>query len=286
MDDKQKLPIINISLVLYNSKENDLIELFQSIQSQKNVQCFLYVFDNSPVSQKHLINRLSSILSNEIAIDYYFSKENVGFGKGHNHNFQRSSQKDYFLVINPDVSFLKNDLFESIILEMNSHENCGLASTRVFHRNGTEQYVHRLLPRFQNIVKRFIFSKIKLYNSITDYQHLLFNDQKKYSICPSISGCFMFFRTELFKKIKGFDENIFMYFEDVDISRRTFIASGGGNIVLNNLCIFHIWSQASYKSIRNFYFHVRSLFYYFSKNGFLTDREIDKINQLACEENS
>ena len=37
---------------------------------------------------------------------------------------------------------------------------------------------------------------------------------------PVISGAFMVFRTDVFKRLGGFDEGYFLYFEDFDISIR------------------------------------------------------------------
>lgn len=38
---------------------------------------------------------------------------------------------------------------------------------------------------------------------------------------PIVSGCFMLFRTEVLKKLGGFDPRYFLYFEDYDLSLRT-----------------------------------------------------------------
>ena len=38
---------------------------------------------------------------------------------------------------------------------------------------------------------------------------------------PIVSGCFMLFRTDVLKRLSGFDPRYFLYFEDYDLSLRT-----------------------------------------------------------------
>jgi GT2 family glycosyltransferase len=49
----------------------------------------------------------------------------------------------------------------------------------------------------------------------------LINDRDVVWDPPIVSGCFMLFRTEVLKRLTGFDPRYFLYFEDYDLSLRT-----------------------------------------------------------------
>ena len=76
-----------------------------------------------------------------------------------------------------------------------------------------------------------------------------------------ISGCFMLFTSDIYRKINGFDERFFLYMEDVDICKR--IIKLNKNIILDDQCIIHNSKRKSLKNIKHFYFHILSIFRYF-----------------------
>lgn len=68
---------------------------------------------------------------------------------------------------------------------------------------------------------RTSLSSIEKYNRNRNYKYeLIFSGYDKIMWVPSLSGCFMFMRVDVLRKIGGFDERFFMYAEDLDLSRR------------------------------------------------------------------
>ncbi|BAK78313.1 glycosyl transferase, family 2 [Pseudogulbenkiania sp. NH8B] len=111
-----------------------------------------------------------------------------------------------------------------------------------------------------------------------NYEMTWFNYDKIVEI-PCASGCFMALRTESFRKLNGFDEQFFMYMEDIDLSRR--LAAIGKVIYLPDAVVTHEFAKGSYKSKKLLYAHIRSAIQYFNKWGWVFDKERTRINKDA-----
>ena len=73
----------------------------------------------------------------------------------------------------------------------------------------------------------------------------------------------MFFRSSVLKYIKGFDENFFLYFEDMDISYRTHKVS---KIIYDpDVKIIHYGGNAAKKNFQHWKYFISSLFKFFNK---------------------
>jgi GT2 family glycosyltransferase len=258
---------LNISLVLYNTKDEELTKLLSSLDRQKNIKFKLLIHDNSA--------NATALSKYNFEIEYFKSFQNLGFGRAHNANFKKASQNAHFLVINPDVYFDDPLLLRKLVDKSGPQT---LSSVRILNTNGTIQEVHRLLPRFADIVRRFFFNKLGIYYPYKYTYTLNHIDKTKDFECPCISGCFMLFSPGFYEEVGGFDEELFLYFEDVDLSRRCYYASGGKNIVHGELFIYHSWNRQGYKNFEMFKLHVLSAVYYFQKYGFIKDEYSKRVN--------
>jgi GT2 family glycosyltransferase len=94
---------------------------------------------------------------------------------------------------------------------------------------------------------------------------------------PFLSGCFMFLRMETIEKVGLFDENIFLYTEDTDLTRR--IHKHYRTVFYPEASIYHHNQRGSYKNFVILMHHVFSAIRYFNKWGWFNDTERDHINQ-------
>jgi len=262
---------ISISLVIYNPNHDDLKKLFHSISLQKDITFEILVYDNSPLK--------SDLSYSPLAINYEKGFANLGYGTAHNKNFSRSANSKYFLVINPDIYFDDPYLLKKIIDRMNNSPEIGLSSIRLLNPDGTTQDMHRLLPNLRDIAKRFIYQKLKIYDPKKHKYTLSHVDKTRDFICPSIGGSFMVFKTDTYKELNGFDEEIFLYFEDIDISRRAHFITGETNTVFGEFTAFHAWGRAGYKNFEIFKVHILSTAYYFQKFGIFGDNFTERTNK-------
>lgn len=269
---------INISVVLYENKYDQLEKLIRSITSD-NIDFKLYLIDNSQT------DKLKSLKSLDNRIEYIFNNANLGFGKAHNIALRKSIEHNvpYHLVLNPDVYFDKGVL-EELYNFMEKNPDVGLVMPKVLYPNGEIQYLCKLLPTpFDLFGRRFLnFPPFKKYiEKRNEIYELRFTGYDKIMEVPFLSGCFMFIRTRVLEKVGLFDENFFMYLEDTDLSRR--IHKVSKTVYYPHVHIYHEYGKGSYKSLRLLKYHIKSAIYYFNKYGWFFDKERKEINKKILE---
>jgi len=179
-------------------------------------------------------------------IDYPFKikiikNSNIkGFGANHNYAFSLYNSI-FFLIINPDIIFPKTFDFKPLIEKLMYKKNNAVISPRIYEK-GKVSYPRK-------------------FPNINDY---LFNKKKYDNNNFWISGCFMLFKSNIFKIFNGFDCNYFMYMEDVDLCKR--LSDNNLKIIMcDDQYIFHNAKRKSKKNFIFFFYHLRSLIYYFKK---------------------
>lgn len=104
-----------------------------------------------------------------------------------------------------------------------------------------------------------------------------FSGYDKVMDVPFLSGCFMFLRMDALREVGLFDERIFLYTEDTDLTRR--IHQRYRTIFFPEVTIYHHNQRASYKNFIILLYHVFSAIKYFNKWGWFNDNEREYINQ-------
>lgn len=262
---------ITASLVLYKNEKVDVENICRLICGE--IIHKLYVIDNSPSDE---LGTSISVISDKIV--YLFNGTNLGYGAAHNIGIKKAIEEkvDYHVVINPDISFSKG-ILKSLAMYMDENHNCGLVMPKVVYPNGDIQYLCKLLPTPWDLFGRR-FLPLKKYNRNRNYKYeLIFSGYDKIMWVPSLSGCFMFMRVDVLRKIGGFDERFFMYAEDLDLSRR--IGTISDTIFNPNIIVMHGYDKGSYKSWKLLRFHIFSVFKYFNKWGWFFDSYRKDINK-------
>lgn len=178
--------IIDISIVTYNSAKW-LTPFFDSLIQQNYPISLLNVtiHDNDSTDETFALLESLKLQHQTKFKEFNMTKsENKGFGYGHNRNFEKA-KAEYFLVTNIDLTFEKNALVE-VIQAAKADENNKIAS-----------WEFRQKP----------------------YEHPKYYHPVTLETRWSSSACILFSRTA-FEMVKGYEERIFLYGEDVDISYR------------------------------------------------------------------
>ncbi|MCP4392980.1 MAG: glycosyltransferase [Alphaproteobacteria bacterium] len=277
---------ITASLVLYNPDEEKLMKVISSFLGSKISGIKLCFVDNSPQETNFM---KSTVAKDNERLEYIFNNANIGFGAAHNIAIKKYVEKsEYHVILNPDIYFDEN-LLPSLYERLEKDKEVGLCIPKVFYPDDTIQYVNRRLSSPMDTGLRFATGKLKtvgpilkkLFKKSMDRYELKDIDQSTSFLCPSIQGSFMFFRCKALQNIGLFDERYFMYFEDIDLSRRC--ATEYKNVVFTDLKMYHSWARGSYKNKKLLQYHINSAIAYFNKWGWLFDKQRKQLNNTIQE---
>lgn len=272
---------INASIVLYHNNKAQLLKVIESylnrsLDVEYPLGIKLFLIDNSENDDLKELQNLDS------RIVYIFNNANLGYGAGHNVAMKISIEEGvaYHLVLNPDIYFEKG-VIEGIYEYMQAHEDVGQIMPKVLYPNGELQKLCRLLPTpIDLFARRFI--PIKSFVDKINYRYELeFFDYETEVEIPFLSGCFMFFRTEILKKDCLFDDNFFMYLEDADITRR--VARFAKTLYYPKVSIVHEYQRGAHKNRKLLWIFIKSVFTYFHKYGWFFDKEAKKLNEQTLQ---
>ncbi len=245
-------------IVTYNSK-NKISETISSVlEMTKGVDFTLYVVDNA--STDGTAEFIKEKFPEVIVIE---PKSNDGFGAGHNKVIPVLTSK-YHVVINPDI-LLKEDVITELCRYADKDEAVGLLSPDIRFEDGTKQLLAKRNPTVRYLGAHRFYNKDEAPSKLmTEYCMLDMPEDEPYPI-TNATGCFMFFRTEVFRELGGFDERFFMYLEDCDIARRT--AKKYKALHYPMATVYHLWERESKKNKKLLIIHIQSILKYFLKWG-------------------
>lgn len=258
---KNNLNKVKVSVcVVTHNNENEILNLVDSIfNNTKDVSFSVYLVDNNSTD-----NTVKVVSDKYKQVKIIKNPDNKGFGYAHN-KVLKHINSDYHIIINPDIYF-NEDVISYLCNYFDKQKNVSIVTPKVLFEDGTEQYLPKRDPKI-----RYLFAG--KFEKFSNYFKKLRNEytMKDKSIkSPTniefCTGCFMMIKTSLFKKLNGFDDRFFMYFEDADLSRR---ARNFGNIIFNpDVTVTHLWHRASSKSIKFLIIHISSLIKYLKKWNF------------------
>jgi hypothetical protein len=157
---------------------------------------------------------------------------NTGFGLGCMLALNKSAGK-YLAFINSDT-FFKEDCFAPLVQFMDAHPHAGIVTPQ--HKDG-EGRLMRSYSRFDSLGSRFIgswFSRLPLRES--SRQPVESGTAK---LVDFVFGSFMLVRRDSFAVVGGFDPNIFLYYEEMDLCLRLKKA-GFGAYFYPEVSFFHL----------------------------------------------
>jgi GT2 family glycosyltransferase len=192
---------------------------------------------------------------------------NVGYGRGHNLAIERVDSQ-YHLILNPDIE-LDGDALSQALTFLDAHPEVGLLSPRIVEKDGSLQYLCRRYPAvFDLFVRGFLPRSLRelFAKRLARYEMRdVINEQEIVWDPPIVSGCFMLFRTDVLKKLGGFDPRYFLYFEDYDLSLR---AHDVARVVyVPSVRVLHHGGDAARKGFGHIRMFAASAFKFFNRFG-------------------
>jgi GT2 family glycosyltransferase len=234
---------MQLSVIILNYNVRYFLELcVLSVESAlKNIDSEIIVIDNN--SSDDSCEMMKIRFPN---IKLIQNDQNVGFPKGNNIGVDEA-KGEYVCILNPDT-VVAEDTFEKVLAFAKNKTDLGIIGVKLIDGTGN------FLPESKRGIPTpwVAFTKItslyKLFpksNRCNKYyaQHLDENQTGKVDI---LVGAFMFLKRELYNEIGGFDEDCFMYSDDIDLSYRV-LQKGKSNYYFHETAVIHYKGESTIK---------------------------------------
>ena len=205
-------PGVSVLIVSYNVKQY-IIHCIDSInKSDYAGQIEIIVVDNNSFDGS--LDEIKSKMKGVICIQ---NDENVGFGKAVN-QVAKVATGEYYFILNPDT-IIEESTISTFVNYLEKDHAVGMVGPKVVNSDGSLQKgSKRSFPTISVALPKLIgFDKIFPHSKWAGRYNLNFLNPDEIHKVDAISGSCMFIRSELFNKIGGFDEQFFMFGEDLDL---------------------------------------------------------------------
>jgi len=204
------------------------------------------------------------------AIRLIQNKQNTGFSKANNQGVA-AAKGAYILVLNPDT-VISSHTIQQVYEFSSKTDDIGALGVQFIDGSG------RFLPECKRNFPGPKVAALKIMGfSKTYYAHQI--EQEAISQVDILTGAFMFIKKAVFEKVEGFDEDFFMYGEDIDLSYR--IAQAGyNNYYLGSEVILHYKGESTSRDpgyFRNFYGAMHIFYKKHYKTNFIVSGLMDSI---------
>lgn len=231
---------MQLSIIILNYNVRYFLELcvFSVQKAIENINAEIIVIDNK--SSDDSCAMMKTRFPNVKLIE---NKENLGFPKGNNIGVAQAKGK-YICILNPDT-VVAEDTFTKILAFAEKQNNLGIVGCKLIDGTGnflpeSKRGVPTPFVAFTKIFGLYHFS-----NYFGKYyaQHLTENQTGKVDI---LVGAFMILKRELYQEIGGFDQNCFMYSDDIDLSYMV-LQKGKSNFYFHETTVIHYKGESTIK---------------------------------------
>lgn len=182
-------------------------------------------------------------------VNFIWNKTNIGFAKANNQGLQIAKEEN-ILFLNPDT-IVPEDCFEKCIAFINEN-NCALGIKML---DGSGNFLKESKRAFPSPLTSFYklagFSRLFPYSKTFAKYHLGNLNVNENHEVDVLAGAFMMIPKKILDITGGFDEDFFMYGEDIDLSFRIQKA-GFANWYFAGTSIVHFKGESTKKGSLNY----------------------------------
>ncbi len=204
--------MVSVIIVNYNG-ENFLDRCLQTlIEKTKSIEYEIILVDNASTD-----NGTNLVRQKFPQVHIIESKINLGFSAGNNLGV-KNCRGEKILFLNNDTYFLEDSL--AILSElMDQRKDIGVLGPRLIFPDGRHQLSCGALPNiFVEATDKIRYSFDSQFQSLSSKIHdAILSSEREVGW---VTGACLMVHRNIFERIGGFDENMFMYFEDKDLCKR------------------------------------------------------------------
>ncbi len=251
---------VSACIVTYNNEDKIYDAVRSMLDNVKAKDFTLYIVDNG--SSDNTLSIIKSSFGDDPRVFLMETYANDGFGAGHNKVIPLLNSK-YHCVVNPDI-ILDSDVVSMMAGYMDTHADVVQLSPRIQFPDGTDQVLGKRIPHLPYLLISHFRDKNGAPNVVMRHYAMLgkYDRGLPFKI-RNATGCFMLFRTDVFKELGGFDPRYFMYFEDCDITRE--MNKKGTVLFYPEAVVYHAWERGSSSNKKLKIIHIQSMLKYYVK---------------------
>ncbi len=239
------MPQLSIIILNYNVKYF-LDACLQSVQKAiANFDAEIIVADNASTdgSKEYYKDKYPNV-------KFLWLDKNEGFAKGNNQAVQQA-KGEYLLILNPDTLMAENVL-QVLFDFIKDKPDFGIVGGKMIDGTGhilpeSKRGIPTPIVAFSKLTKLY---KILRFKPFHNYYAMHLNDDKSGKV-DVLTGAFMFIKKNTYQQVGGFDEQYFMYGEDIDLSY-TVLKNGFQNYYCAQAKIIHFKGESSQKGQQYF----------------------------------
>ncbi len=203
---------LSIVIVSYNTKKitQDCVESINRSLTSTKIKYEIIVIDNNSLDgSAQALEKIAQEKSSHLI--YFQTKDNLGFGRGNNFGVKKANGR-YILLLNSDVVILDRAIEKLYNFYIQNEKQVHFLGAKLLNRDLTPQ---PSACRFFTLPVVFATLLLK-----GDYWSLTRSSPNKFCMVDWISGACIMTNKKYYQKLGGFDKNIFMYMEEVDLLYR------------------------------------------------------------------
>ena len=198
-----------------------------------------------------------------LGVKVILSGENLGFGKACNLGAQHA-ESEYLLFLNPDAALYSDSLPNALaFMQDPANVKVGICGVQLLDESGRlSRSCARFPSAFGFMAHALGLDRLfpRLSPAMAEWDHAQTRE------VDQVIGAFFLVRREVFDVLGGFDERFFVYFEEVDFSRRAHNA-GWRSVYLADAKAFHAGGGTSNQvKARRLFYSLRSRLLYSFKH--------------------
>ena len=236
---------ITIVTVLYNSAQINEI-FFENLKNFKMI-----VVDNG--KNEEILDKIKTYKN----IKIISKNKNLGYGNAVNFAYKNISTK-FFLILNPDINIDENSI-DTLHNILDQHNDCGIVAPIIY----PDEDFYGAFPE-RNLKKLTLTNALKSRNFLS-------KPQIEGEICVDVAKWALLIKSKQFEKVGGFNEKLFLFWEEIDLCRR-FRSNKLSVIITPKSKAEHKQNKSSDSNFQNFliktYYHEYSPLVYFNVQTF------------------
>jgi len=248
---------LKLSVIILNYNVRYFLELcLKSVEAAiANIDAEIIVVDNN--SKDDSCKMVKELFPKVKLIE---NKDNSGFSKGNNIGVLQA-RGEYLCILNPDT-VVAEDTFVDILKFSEGKKNLGIVGCKLINGGGV------FLPESKRNIPTVNVAFKKMLGFSNDYyaNHISKNDNGEVDV---LVGAFMLVKKQIYNEVGGFDEDYFMYGEDIDLSYKV-LKNGYQNYYYGKAKVVHFKGESTLKDryYSRRFFGAMKIFYkkHFKKN--------------------